>query len=63
MWQESPLTARPDHVTYRVEQIAQRMFALWSILAHQGQVREKKLPLGVRNVAWIRLPCRVHATT
>ena len=63
VWQESPRTARPDHVTYCAQQIAQRMFALWSILAHQGQVWEKKLSFGIRDVAWIRLPCRVHATT
>ena len=63
VWQESPLTARPDHVTNCAQQIAQRMFALWNILANQGQVQEKELPRGIRDVAWIRLPCRVHATT
>src|ERR1700730_11411238 len=63
VWQESPLTPRRDNVTHRVEQIAQRIFALGRILAHQAQVREKKLPFGIRDVAGIRLPCRVHAVT
>jgi hypothetical protein len=57
----SPLTTSLDHVAYCVEKVAQGMFALRRILAHQAQVREKKLPFAIRDVAWVRLPCRVRA--
>jgi hypothetical protein len=63
MRQKSPLTARPDDIPYCIKKVAQRIFTLRSILAHQAQVREKELPFGIRDVAWIRLPCRVHAVT
>jgi hypothetical protein len=36
---------------------------LWRILTHESQVREQELPFAIRDVAWIRLPCRVHAVT
>jgi hypothetical protein len=63
MWQKSPLTARPDDVAYCVEKIAKSVRTLRRILSHESQVREQKLPFAIRDVAWIRLPCRVHAVT
>ncbi len=63
MWQKSPLTASLDDIAYCVEQIAKSVRPLRCILAHESQIREQELPFTIRDVAWIRLPCRVHAVT
>jgi hypothetical protein len=63
MQQKSPLTAGLDDIAYCVEQIAKGVCPLRRILAHESQIWEQELPFTIRDVAWIRLSCHVHAVT
>ena len=55
MGKVSPLTAGPDHVAYCIEKVAQRIFALRSILVHQWRkflFSDPGLPAALLPPAW-----------
>ena len=60
MRQKPPLAARLDDVPEGIKQFAKRALSLRRVFAHQGEIRQQKLPFSIRDVAGIRLPCRVH---
>src|SRR5208283_3063317 len=49
----SPRTSGADHVAHRIEEPSNRVFALWRILFHQGQIGGAKLPLLIANIALV----------
>src|SRR5215204_520427 len=55
-----PRTARSNHPTQRIEEFSQPVISLRSVLAHQGQIRQAKLPFFVTDVTWITALLLAH---
>ena len=58
--QEVPLAPRFHNVPQGIKDVTQRVIPLRCVFTHKSQVRNQKLPLGIRNIARIRLPCHAH---
>jgi len=58
--QKPPGAAATGYVPNPIEDLAKVVFALAAVLSTQQQIRQNKLPLLIRNVAWIRLPNLAH---